>query len=209
MVIWYSVLITMVFTLPLCKSIIFSSFIERVLQMTFDELIQARRSVRQYLPDKVLDQSVIKEILRAAQLAPSWKNSQTGRYYVVRSLEMLEKARACLPTFNQNSSKNACALIVTSFVRGVAGFSGGEAENELGDGWGAYDLGLQNAYLTLKASDLGLDTLIMGIRDSKALRSLLDIPCTEEIGAVLALGFRDGNSSFRPRKTLDEIARFF
>ena len=32
-------------------------------------------------------------MIRFAQMAPSWKNSQTGRYYVVMSPEMLEKVK--------------------------------------------------------------------------------------------------------------------
>ena len=177
--------------------------------MDFNELVQRRRSVRSYLPGKSLEPSVIEEILKTTQLAPSWKNSETGRYYVAASPEKLEAAQACLPTFNQNSSKNAVALIVTTFVRGVSGFTAGAADNELGDGWGAYDLGLQNAYLVLKASELGLDTLIMGLRDADGLRKLLDIPETEEVAAVLALGYRDGEPVFRPRKALDEIVKIF
>ena len=177
--------------------------------MNFSELVQSRRSVRSYLPGKTVENEVIEEILKAAQLAPSWKNSQTARCYVASSPEMLAAVRACLPAFNQNSSKNACALIVTAFVKGQAGFTAGQPDNELADGWGAYDLGLQNAYLILKARDVGLDTLIMGLRDADALRSLLGIPETEEIAAVLALGYRDGEPAFRPRKDLSEIARFF
>ena len=177
--------------------------------MTFSELVLKRRSVRSYQADRPLDRSLIRQILETAQLAPSWKNSQTGRYYVVSSPELLSAARACLPTFNQNSSKNASALIVTAFVKGQAGFTAGKADNELGDGWGAYDLGLQNAYSILRASELGLDTLIMGIRDAEGLRRLLGIPETEEIAAVLALGYREGEPAFRPRKDLDEIVRFF
>ena len=176
--------------------------------MDFNELVQRRRSVRSYLPGKSLEPSVIEEILKTTQLAPSWKNSETGRYYVAASPEKLEAARACLPTFNQNSSKNAVALIVTTFVRGVAGFTAGATDNELGDGWGAYDLGLQNAYLVLKASELGLDTLIMGLRDGQAIREKLNIPDNEEIMAVLSLGERDEEPVLRPRKELDEIAAF-
>ena len=71
------------------------------------------------------------------------------------------------------------------------------------------DLGLQNAYMILKASELGLDTLIMGIRDSAALRAELNIPENEEIAAVIAVGYRKTEPHFNPRKDLDEILKFF
>lgn len=178
--------------------------------MEFNELIQTRRSVRTYQEGKTVERSVIEEILKAVQLAPTWKNSQTGRYYVVDTPEKAERLRdACLPRFNQKSSLNASALIVTTFVKDVAGYTDGEPDNEWGNQWGAYDLGLQNAYLVLKASDLGLDTLIMGIRDEKEIRRQLEIPEKEEVASVIALGYRDGEPVFRPRKELDEIVKFY
>lgn len=172
--------------------------------MEFAELIQSRRSVRAYQADKAVTEDMIRELMAAVQLAPTWKNSQTGRYYAAVSTEKVEAVRACLPAFNQKSSANA-ALIVTTFVKGVAGHTAGNPDNELGDQWGAYDLGLQNAYLVLKAREMGLDTLIMGLRDADALRAVLDIPAGEQVAAVIALGWRDGEPVFRPRKELDEV----
>lgn len=178
--------------------------------MEFDELTAARRSVRSYKAGKTVERSVIEQIIKSAQLAPSWKNSQTGRYYAVDTPEKLSEVReACLPEFNQSSSRNASALIVTTFVRDTAGYSDGNPVNELGNGWGAYDLGLQNAYLILKARDLGFDTLIMGIRDGEALQKLLCIPDNEIIASVIALGYRDGEADFRPRKELEDIVKFY
>lgn len=175
--------------------------------MDFQELIQARRSVRSYDAEKKVTKEQIEEIIKAAQLAPSWKNSQTGRYYAAVSEEKIAQIREALPAFNQNSSKGA-ALIVTTFVKGISGFADGMPMNEIGDEWGAYDLGLQNAYLILKASDLGLDTLIMGIRDEKALRMAFSIPDTEEVVAVIAVGCRAKEPVLGARNELSEIAKF-
>lgn len=175
--------------------------------MDFQELIQKRRSIRSYSAEKKVTKEQLEEIIKAAQLAPTWKNSQTGRYYAAVSEEAIADVRKALPEFNQNSSKGA-ALIVTTFVKGVSGFGDGKPANEIGDEWGAYDLGLQNAYLVLKASDLGLDTLIMGIRDADALRKTLSIPETEEVVAVIAVGYRGKDPVFGGRKELEEIAKF-
>lgn len=176
--------------------------------MEFRKLIQQRRSVRSYQPEREVSRETVEELLRMAQMAPTWKNSQTGRYYVAVTPEKLEEVRAALPAFNQNSSANACALIVTTFVRDVSGYTSGVPDNEMGNHWGAYDLGSQNAYLVLAAREKGLDTLIMGIRDSEALRSALAIPGEEEVAAVIALGYRKDEPALRPRKDLSEIAVF-
>ena len=93
-------------------------------------------------------------------------------------------------------------------MKDVSGFTAGQPDNELGNQWGAYDLGLQNAYLILKARELGLDTLIMGLRDEATIRAAAGIPDTEAVFSVIALGYRAQEPSLRPRKPLSEVARF-
>lgn len=177
------------------------------MKMEFNEVIRLRRSVRGYDPEKKVTREQIEEIIRAAQLAPTWKNSQTGRYYVLNG-DLLDKfGEECLPSFNYKNSSGA-ALVVTAFVKGVSGFTNGAADNELGNLWGAYDLGLQNSYMVLKAADLGLDSLIMGLRDADRIRDLLQVPAEEEIVSVIAVGYRAGEPLFRERKPLDEILTF-
>ena len=175
--------------------------------MEFKELISLRRSVRSY--ESAISHDDLAAILRAAQQAPSWKNQQTSRCYAVEEPAMLEALRsAALPSFNQNSSAHA-ALIVTTYVRNVVGFTDGSPVNEIGNGWGAYDLGLHDAYLVLAARDAGYDTLIMGIRDANVIREKLGVPENEEIMSVIAIGKRRAEPTARPRKALSEVARFF
>ena len=175
--------------------------------MDFKELIAARRSVRGY--EATIEHEALVEILKEAQQAPSWKNQQTARCYAIETPETLEDFRAsALPSFNQSSSARA-ALIVTTYVRNVVGFTDGAPVNEVGNGWGAYDLGLHDAYLVLAAKNAGYDTLIMGIRDAGVIRAKLNIPENEEIMSVIAVGKRGAEPSSRPRKALDEVVRFF
>ena len=175
--------------------------------MEFGNLLVSRRSVRAYREGTEVDRDLITEIVREAQLAPSWKNSQTARCYVALSPEKRAAVLDCLPEFNQKSSANAAAFLVTTFVRGVSGFMDGVPVNEGGNLWGAYDLGLNNAYLILEAREKGFDTLIMGIRDTAKLRSLLGIPEEEEVMAVIALGKRAGEPAFRPRVEIERILK--
>ena len=174
--------------------------------MEFRDLISARRSVRGY--EAGIGHEALVGILREAQQAPSWKNQQTARCYAVETPEVLEDLRvSALPSFNRNSSAHA-ALIVTTYVKNVVGFNGETPVNEIGNGWGAYDLGLHDAYLVLAASNAGYDTLIMGIRDAGVIRAKLNIPDNEEIMSVIAIGKRCAEPSLRPRKELDEVVRF-
>ena len=53
--------------------------------MEFQTLIEKRRTVRKYSPDTNVTKEQIQELVKAAQEAPSWKNTETGRYYCVLS----------------------------------------------------------------------------------------------------------------------------
>lgn len=180
--------------------------------MNFQETLEKRRSVRNYIADKEIDKDTINKLIQAASLAPSWKNSQTGRYYCVMSKDMLIKFReTCLPEFNTNNTINASAYIVTTFVKDRAGFdrTSGMPVNKAGNGWGFYDLGLQNENLVLKAKDMGLDTLIMGIRDEEKIREMLSIPEEQIIVSVIAVGYSDAKPDMPKRKDTEEIVSFF
>lgn len=179
--------------------------------MEFMQLLESRRSIRAYKPDTKISEETILELLRAAQLAPSWKNSQTARYYVVMSEEKLKEVREnCLPEFNSNNCANAPALIITAYETKRAGFDReGNPDNELGDKWGVYDLGLQNENILLKAKECGLDTLVMGIRDADKLREVLSVPESQEIVSVISVGYRDIEPPMPKRKAVEDIVRFY
>ena len=174
--------------------------------MEFNTLIAERRSVRKF--SSAPNHEELVEILNAARMAPSWKNSQTTRWYVVENQEKLEQIRLAMHAVNQQKVTNA-TLIVSTYVRDIAGFTKGEADNEVGNGWGAYDLGLHDAYLILAAKNAGYDTLIMGLRDADKIRSALSIPEDEEIFSVIAIGKRAEEPALRPRKPLEDIVNFF
>lgn len=179
--------------------------------MNLDEIALRRRSVRKYQADKKISKEQIVELLKFAQQAPSWKNSQTGRYYIVFNEEKLKEVRNALLPQNQIVTKDVNTLIVTSFVKNRSGFDkNGTPDNELGNGWGCYDLGLQNAFLLLKAAELGIDSIILGLRDAQQLRNILNIPNTEEIVSVIALGYRAEEEIIAPaRKNIEDIAIFY
>jgi len=178
--------------------------------MEFMEILESRRSIRRYKDTPVSKETVAK-IIQAAILAPSWKNSQTARYHVITSQEMLSAFKeTCLAEYNRNNSKDAPVLIVTSFVKDRSGFNkDGTPTNEVGQGWGYYDCGLHNEVLLLKARELGLDTLVMGIRDEAKIRELLKIDESEIIVSVIALGYRDIDPEMPKRKTAEDITIFY
>ena len=179
--------------------------------MEFSKLLEERRSIRDYADGVSITKEEIETMIYAAQQAPSWKNSQSGRYYAVISKEMSEKLRlTCLPGFNKERTVGAAGYVVTTFKSGNAGFApDGTQTDDLGNGWGAYDLGLQNANFILKARELGYDTLIMGLRDEQALRKMLSIPDDEIMVAVIALGKRASDPQKPQRRPIEEVLNIF
>lgn len=175
---------------------------------SLDELFLTRRSVRAYEAGRTITEAQVRELLTATQQAPSWANQQPSKYYVAISQE---KREAVLEMIGGNKAKviNAPVLIVSTFEKGKSGFFRGTPSNEVGDGWGAYDNGLSNAYMILKARDMGFDTLIMGMRDSEAIRGVFNIPEDEAVMAVISLGYRAEDPSSPVHRPLDEIAKFF
>ena len=176
--------------------------------LSFDEVLTTRRSIRNYDATKKISEAEVRELLKAAQEAPSWANQQPTKYYVAISPEKLAAVQEMVGG-NKDRIKNAPVLIVSSFERGKSGFFGNTPTNEVGDGWGAYDNGLSNCYLVLKARAMGFDTLIMGMREADKLRELFAIPENESVMAVIALGYRAGEPRKPNHRPLDEIVKFF
>ena len=175
---------------------------------SFDEVLTSRRSVRSYDASKKISEAEVRELITAAQEAPSWANQQPTKYYVAISEEKLAAVQDMVGG-NKDRIKDAPVLIVSTFERGKSGFFQGNQTNEVGDGWGAYDNGLSNCYLILKARAMGFDTLIMGMREADKLRELFAIPESETIMAVISLGYRAEEPNRPERKPLDEIVKFY
>lgn len=178
--------------------------------MEFFELTEKRRSLRSYDETKPVTREQIEKIIYAAQQAPSWKNRQASRYYCLMTGEKHDLfCKSCLPERNAQKAVGA-ALVVTTFVKNVVGFSedGKTADNECGNGWGYYDLGLASENICLAAKDIGLDSLIMGLRDGEKIREFLSLPEDEQVVSVIAIGHGTSSPEKPERKELSDVLKF-
>ena len=175
--------------------------------MDFDELKEARRSVRKYAKSEIT-QGELEQIVADALNAPSWKNTETTRYYAAVSEATRERMwKEALPGFNAASSANAAALVAVTFVPGESGFNGGTAVDDLGNKWGAYDCGLASSYFVLAAKNRGWDTLIMGMRDVAKVKAILGIPEDEILMSVIAVGKSAQKYMKMPRKPVSDVLK--
>ena len=177
------------------------------MDMKFSELIEARRSMRKYAKAEISRDEMAK-IVEEALNAPSWKNTETTRYYAAIGDDAKAKIWGdALPSFNAASSANAAALVAVSFVPGESGYMGDTPADELGDMWGAYDCGLASSYFVLAAKNHDWDTLIMGIRDTAKVKSILGIPEKEMLMSVIAVG-KSAQPYFKnPRKSVADVLK--
>lgn len=176
--------------------------------MNTKDVLEQRRSIRKFKPGSITKDQM-EELVHASQMAPSWKNSQTARYYVATSEEGMNKIRAGLPERNAHHTIHAAALFVMTFKKDRSGFmQNGSPDNEVGNGWGFYDNGLATENLLLKAYDMGFGTIVMGIRDEQILRKQCQIPADEIITSVIALGIPDIHPTAPKRKEVSEIITY-
>lgn len=175
---------------------------------SFNDVLTSRRSIRSYDATKTISDAEVRTLIAAAQEAPSWANFQPTKYYVAISPEKVAAVQD-LVGGNKPRIAGAPVLIVSTYERGKSGFFQEKQTNEVGDGWGAYDNGLSNAYLVLTARAMGFDTLIMGMRDAAGLRNLFQIPGNETVMAVIALGYRAEEPRHPTHRDLDEIIKFY
>ena len=140
--------------------------------------IETRRSIRNFTEQPVTADQ-IRRIVALAQFAPSWKNSQTARYYAILDPALKNRiAEEGTMQFSKNANniRNAAALVVLASVEGIAGYDqDGSYTTALGTHWQSFDAGIACQTFCLAAHAQGLATLIMGIFDPKKVSPLVSV----------------------------------
>jgi nitroreductase len=169
------------------------------------KVIHERRSVRKYRKEAVPEE-ILAEILDAARHSPSWSNTQTWRFIVVKNEETKEKLQGVLTSNNPARATfvEAPMLICLVSQRGVSGFRRGEPATDKGD-WFMFDAGIAMEHLVLAAWSFGLGTCHVGAFDGARVEEILDVPPGYSAVEITPLGYFDDMPPARPRKSLKEI----
>lgn len=174
------------------------------------ECIKTRRSIRSY-NDRKVDRALLREIVEAASFAPSWKNTQVTRYIIIddEALKNRIAVECCGGIHNEGIIRNAPVLVVTTMIRERSGYErDGSFSTPKEKGWQMYDCGVAGQTFCLAAHEKGLSTLIMGIFDEDKASEILKIPETQEICALIAVGYADEIPAAPKRKTVDDLITF-
>jgi nitroreductase len=150
----------------------------------FVELVTNRRSIRQYTGES-LSSSEVEQIMKAALMAPSSKNSRSWEFVLIEDKETLKKLSVCKTT-NAMFIEN-CALAIVVLTDPLKS----EAYVE--------DSSIAAAYIQLQAEDLGLGSCWVQIsgRETEAgydseqyVKDLLEIPLQLHVGCIISLGHK-------------------
>jgi len=173
--------------------------------MEIMEAIRTRRSIRKFKDEKIA-QEVLDEIFEAARYAPSWANTQSWEFILVRDQATKSAISELLSQGNpaRSAVKEAPVLVVVCGRKGVSGFYKGSQSTTLGD-WLTFDAGLVSATLNLAAHAKGLGTVHVGFFDIPAVTSLLSVPDDVQVVEILPLGYPDQSPSAPRRREAREF----
>ena len=174
--------------------------------MELDQAIAGRRRVRKF-SDQVVSDEEISALIEAARQAPSWANTQVWEFIAVRDRGLIERVVGTFAEKNPatKGSLGASVLIVACAKTGISGCYEGKDVTSLSN-WYMFDLGMAVQNLCLKAHDMGLGTVVVGLMDHRACKKILGVPEDREVVAVIPVGRpADPGKSGPPRKELAEI----
>ncbi len=178
-------------------------------KMSFEELIQQRRSVRRY-DDRPVPKDDILKCLEAARFAPSACNSQPWKFIVIDEpalrKRVAERIFSGLYSMNRFAEKAPVLVAVVSEKSKMLSAIGGQVRDT---SYRLVDLGIACEHFILQATELGLGTCWMGWFDEKALKKELKLPGNKKIDIVISVGYPAEEKVVpKDRKSLEEISSF-
>lgn len=180
--------------------------------MDMKTCIETRRSVRRF-QDRPIPRDVITEAVRLAQMAPSWKNSQTVRYLWIDDAALKNTiAEDAVLGFRKNTENllSAPGMMIVATEHGISGYDpDGTPTTVKGSHWESFDAGLAVQTLCLALHEAGLGSVIMGLYDPEKVAALAGLSENQQVSCILAVGYpAEGPHGKAVRKPLDEILSF-
>ena len=167
--------------------------------MNFEEIIRKRTSVRKF-SNKELEQTKLDKILEAGRLAPTAKNNQPIKIYVVQSKEgiiKIDKATKC--RYGANTVLIICGNIEEAYHKGT---------------YSTYEMDscIVTTHMMLEATNIEVDNIWIESFDENILREEFNIPNEYIPVCLLPLGYKTDDCPINPlhdkRKNIEEIVEY-
>ena len=179
--------------------------------MELIEGIKTRRSVRNFTDEKI-SRDTLEKIIDAARFAPTWKNSQTARYIVIDSRDVMEKIAdegVMGRAHNAGIIRGAAALVVLTTTKGICGFEpDGSFSTSKGSGWQMFDAGIAAQTFCLAAHNYGVGSVIMGIFDEREVARVIGLDDSREVSALIAIGIPAQEPGQSRRDDVSDYVRY-
>ncbi len=171
--------------------------------MDYYELITRRESIRNYDPDKKVDEVILKRIATAGQMAPSAANRQPWKILIVSSQEMLNAIRPC---YRALWFQEAPHILIVCGDRNHAWKRSFDDYNSI-----ETDLTIAMDHMILAAEYEEIGTCWIAAFNPDILRKELNLKESEIIYAITPLGYqKEGftKKAHKERKHFDEVVKF-
>lgn len=146
--------------------------------MEFNAVIKKRYSCKKF-SDRTVEAEKLTNILEAGRLAPTAKNAQEQRVYVLQSQDALAKLDSVTPC-----RYGAPMVLVVAFDRdNVFTYPDGKRNS------GVEDATIVATHMILAAADEGVDSCWINYFDPEKLADVLGLPANEEVLMVMDLGY--------------------
>ena len=166
--------------------------------MEFEKVIKERFSTRKF-SDKKVEKGKLAKILEAARLAPTAKNLQAFKIYVVESregIEKIDKATRC--------RYNAPTVLV------ICGDKNGYSHGN--HSYVDIDTSIVTTHLMLAATNEGIDNIWIGLFEPDIIKEEFNLPDNLIPVNLLPIGYK--TDDFKPspmhttRKNLEELVEY-
>ncbi len=176
--------------------------IKKGVKMSFMELAKNRYSVRKFTSEEV-PQDLLDKVLEAGMVAPTAKNLQPQRIYVIRSQEGLAKIDALTPC-----RYGAPVMFLFAYNADE------EWKNPKQPGIvsGQQDVSIVATHMMFEAKDIGLDTLWIDFFPNAEAEKVFDLPKNEKAVLLMALGYASPEAkpseSHTKKRPMSDLVRY-
>ena len=169
--------------------------------MEFTDVVKGRYSCKKY-SDRPLEKEKLDAILEAGRVAPTAKNLQEQKVYVVQSAQMLAKIDEVTPC-----RYGAPTVLIVAFDRdNVFTYPGGKRDS------GVEDATIVATHMILAAYNEGVDSCWINFLDPEKMAKVLGLPENEEVLMAMDLGYAAEGTGALPnhfsRKEIGETVSY-
>lgn len=169
-------------------------------KMDFFELISTRHSVRAF-NDEPINEDVVEKILSAANSAPSARNLQSYKIFVVQKIK--DKKSLILAAHDQGFIGEASVILIFCTDLASAKSCGARGENL----YSIQDATIACAYAQLAVHALGFSSVWVGSFDEEKIHELFQIGSNFRPVSMLVIGFPREEPEKKGRKTLSDLSQ--